>query len=281
MMGSAAGRFARSALAIIGTLHTTAAVAQVRRFNVPAGPATASISEFGRQAGVQVLASERAVSGRRTAAVRGAMTVRDGLERLLLGTGLQGVSLDSRTFTLMVQPARSTMKPALEAAVPEPVSSVIMVTGFRSSLSLALGLKRRESASVDTILAEDIGKFPDANLAESMQRLPGISLTRGDGGEGRNVTVRGLSAEFTRVRINGMEAASQTGSSDAYGGSNSSRSFDFNVFPSELFSSLKVNKTTTWCHHIRLISRRISSSAAPLAPVITAWLGGRTRVFGG
>ncbi len=76
-----------------------------------------------------------------------------------------------------------------------------------------------------------------------MQRLPGVSLTRGDGGEGRNITVRGLAAEFTRVRINGMEGTSQTGASDVYGSGNNGRSFDFNVFPSEIFTSLSVRKT--------------------------------------
>ena len=93
------------------------------------------------------------------------------------------------------------------------------------------------------IAAEDIGKFPDSNLAESMQRIPGVALTRGDGGEGRNISVRGLGAQFTRVRINGMEGAAQTGSSDIYGAGNNGRSFDFNVFPSEIFSQLAVRKT--------------------------------------
>jgi TonB-dependent receptor len=129
------------------------------------------------------------------------------------------------------------------AADASPLDQDIVVTGFRSSLASALQEKKQETVAVDTIRAEDIGKFPDANLAESMQRLPGISLTRGDGGEGRNITVRGLAAEFTRVRINGMEGTSQTGASDAYGGSNNGRSFDFSVFPSEIFTSLAVRKT--------------------------------------
>lgn len=59
----------------------------------------------------------------------------------------------------------------------------IVISGFRSSLASALTEKKAETASVDTIKAEDIGKFPDSNLAESMQRLPGVSLSRGDGGE--------------------------------------------------------------------------------------------------
>lgn len=119
----------------------------------------------------------------------------------------------------------------------------IVVTGFRASLTTALAQKRTETAAIDSIVAEDIGKFPDSNLAESMQRIPGIALARGDGGEGRNISVRGLGPGFTRVRINGMEGTSQTGSSDIYGAGNNGRSFDFNVFSTEIFSSLSVRKT--------------------------------------
>ena len=120
---------------------------------------------------------------------------------------------------------------ATPADEPEAADSIV-VTGFRSSLGRALEEKRDQVVAVDTILAEDIGKFPDSNLAESMQRLPGVALSRSDGGEGRTITVRGLGAQFTRVRINGMEAASQSGASDANGGTNGGREFAFNVFPS-------------------------------------------------
>ncbi|WP_447726104.1 TonB-dependent receptor [Sphingomonas koreensis] len=125
----------------------------------------------------------------------------------------------------------------------ESTEGEVIVTGFRASLNNALNQKRSETAAVDSILAEDIGKFPDSNLAESMQRIPGVALARGDGGEGRNIAVRGLGAQFTRVRINGMEGTSQTGGSDIFGAGNSGRSFDFNVFPTEIFSALTVRKT--------------------------------------
>ncbi len=121
----------------------------------------------------------------------------------------------------------------------------ITVTGFRASLNTALNQKRESAAAVDSIVSEDIGKFPDSNLAESMQRIPGVALSRGDGGEGKNISVRGLGSSFTRVRINGMEGTSQTGSSDIYGAGNAGRSFDFNVFPSEIFSELTVRKTAS------------------------------------
>ncbi|WP_420242158.1 TonB-dependent receptor [Roseiterribacter gracilis] len=119
----------------------------------------------------------------------------------------------------------------------------IVVTGFRSSLARSLNVKKVENAQVDTILAEDIGKFPDLNLSESIQRIPGVALAR-DAGEGRNISVRGLNPTFTRVRVNGMEALSTTGSSDAAGGVNRGRAFDFNVFASDLFNSITVRKTS-------------------------------------
>src|SRR5688572_28434504 len=121
----------------------------------------------------------------------------------------------------------------------------VVVTGFRGSIDSALAEKRRTTGSIDSIKSEDIGKFPDSNRAESMQRIPGVTLSRGDGGEGRNIAVRGLGPTFTRVRINGMEAAAHMGSSDSYGAGNNGRSFDFNVFPTEIFSELKVIKTPT------------------------------------
>jgi TonB-dependent receptor len=127
------------------------------------------------------------------------------------------------------------------AAANSSVSEVV-VTGFRSSLAKAIQQKKLATVSQDSILAEDIGKFPDLNLSESIQRIPGVAITR-DAGEGREISVRGLGAQFTRVRIDGMEALTTTGSSDAAGGVNRGRSFDFNVFASDLFNAITVSKT--------------------------------------
>jgi outer membrane receptor for ferrienterochelin and colicin len=148
--------------------------------------------------------------------------------------------------TVLATPAMAQDKADAQApaTAPSTVSDRdIVVTGFRSSLTAALQEKRASAAAIDAIKAEDVGKFPDSNLAESMQRVPGIALARGDGGEGKNIAVRGLGAAFTRVRLNGMEGTAQTGSSDIYGAGNTGRSFDFNVFPTEIFSELAVRKT--------------------------------------
>ncbi|MGQ7830807.1 TonB-dependent receptor [Altererythrobacter sp. Z27] len=117
--------------------------------------------------------------------------------------------------------------------------NVIIVSGFRQSLNAAVAAKREAIGQVDVIVAEDIAKFPDTNLAESLQRIPGVAIER-DAGEGRQITVRGLGAQFTRVRVNGMETIATSVDGASF---NRDRAFDFNVFASELFNSIVVNKT--------------------------------------
>lgn len=143
-----------------------------------------------------------------------------------------------------------TTAPAAPAAPANAASAAanapqrIEITGFRASLESALNKKREDSGIVDVIRSEDIAKFPDTNLAESLQRIPGVVIDR-DAGEGRNITVRGLGSDFTRVRINGIEALATTGGTDSSGGANRSRGFDFNVFAAELFSSITVRKSSS------------------------------------
>ena len=146
----------------------------------------------------------------------------------LMANGAFAVSL------LVAAGAHAQTAPAADAEGTSEVEQIV-VTGYRSSLSKALGVKRASIGAVDAILAEDIAAFPDQNLAEAIQRLPGVTIDR-VGGEGHQITVRGLNADFTRVRINGVEAI-------ATGGGNRSRGFDFNVFASELFNSITVRKT--------------------------------------
>lgn len=115
------------------------------------------------------------------------------------------------------------------------VEEVLVTGSFRDSLATALNVKRSHTAAIDSIVADDIASFPDNNLAESMQRVPGVNISR-IGGEGQQISVRGLSADFTRVRINGMETIST-------GLGNRGRAFDFNIFASELFNRIDVRKS--------------------------------------
>lgn len=140
-------------------------------------------------------------------------------------------------------PAADALQPdAGAAAQPADQGNEVVVTGFRQSLTAALGAKRNDSGITDVIVAEDIADFPDQNLAESLQRIPGVAIDR-DAGEGRQITVRGLGGDFTRVRLNQLEALATTGGTDSSGGANRSRAFDFNIFASELFNRVTVRKS--------------------------------------
>lgn len=135
--------------------------------------------------------------------------------------------------------AQATSGAAVENTVDE-----VVVTGYRASLRSAIETKKTSDVMLDAINAEDIADFPDSNLAESLQRLPGISIDR-DNGEGRTISVRGLSGDFSRVRINNMEALSTGAANDSGSSPNRSRAFDFNAFASELFSSVRVTKSSS------------------------------------
>ena len=101
--------------------------------------------------------------------------------------------------TLALALATFAMTGAAQAQETDTVQDVV-VTGYRASLASALVAKRDADVMVDVINAEDIADFPDANLAESLQRLPGVSIDR-ENGEGNIISVRGLSGDFTRVRL--------------------------------------------------------------------------------
>ncbi len=109
---------------------------------------------------------------------------------------------------------------------------VIQVTGIRGGIIAGLDVKRNSDNIVDAVSAEDMGKFPDANLAEALQRIPEVSIDR-DGGEGRYITIRGLGPEFNQVLLNGRHIASNE----------PSRAFSFDTVAAELVSEMVVYKT--------------------------------------
>src|SRR5210317_186429 len=123
--------------------------------------------------------------------------------------------------------------PAVSVAQDDEVIEEIITTGIRGSLTRAMDIKRNEKGVVDAISAEDIGKFPDANLAESLQRITGVSIDR-QRGEGSQVTVRGFGPEYNLVTVNGRQMPTHSGTS---------RSFDFADLASEGVAGVQVFKT--------------------------------------
>ncbi|CAN7650535.1 TonB-dependent receptor [Pseudoduganella sp. LjRoot289] len=109
----------------------------------------------------------------------------------------------------------------------------VVVSGIRASLSSSLTTKRMQDGVVDAVSAEDAGKFPDTNIAESLQRVTGVQIQRNNG-EGRYISVRGLGPEFNNVLVNGRTMTSDTGG----------REFSFDLLSSDLISKALVYKTS-------------------------------------
>ena len=127
-------------------------------------------------------------------------------------------------------PTDGSQEAALQDA--EQQGDEIVVTGVRAAIAAGLQTKRESNSIVDSISAEDIGKFPDNNIAEAVQRIPGVSIDR-SGGEGRFISINGLGPNFSLTLINGRQVAS----------SDPGRSFSYDTIASDLVRQLNVYKT--------------------------------------
>jgi TonB-dependent receptor len=131
--------------------------------------------------------------------------------------------------------------PADNSSGSEELDEVV-VSGFRESLQAGLQIKRAAVGVLDSIVAEDIGKFPEMNVAESLQRIPGVFMSRdGASNEGQRIFLRGLGSQYTVTTINGAPVRTTSGLLGNVG--SSTRDFNYDVFPSELFGRVDVYKT--------------------------------------
>ncbi|ESQ85085.1 hypothetical protein AEAC466_05085 [Asticcacaulis sp. AC466] len=135
-------------------------------------------------------------------------------------------------LTPMAAMAQTAAPDATSTDAAEPATEVI-VTGIRASLRNSLQAKRTAEAVVDSVTAEDAGKFPDTNISESLQRVPGVAIQR-NAGEGQFVSVRGLGPEFNNVLVNGRTIPTD----------NQGREFSFDVLSADLISRADVYKTS-------------------------------------
>ena len=134
---------------------------------------------------------------------------------------------------LIAEMLTSVCASAQTAAEPVDAGPKVIVSGIRASLSSSLTTKRMQDGVVDAVSAEDAGKFPDTNIAESLQRVTGVQIQRNNG-EGRYISVRGLGPEFNNVLVNGRTMTSDTGG----------REFSFDLLSSDLISKALVYKTS-------------------------------------
>ncbi|SDD21025.1 MULTISPECIES: TonB-dependent receptor [Kordiimonas] len=156
--------------------------------------------------------------------------------------------LGSTSFAAMLSMGLAMPASAQDSADSEEMAfEEIVVTGIRKSLQESMDIKRDARGIVDGIVAEDMGKFPDSNLAESLQRITGVAINR-QAGEGSQVTVRGFGPGFNQITLNGRSMPSADipivgGSGAGLLGQASDRAFDLSNLASESVRALQVYKS--------------------------------------
>jgi iron complex outermembrane receptor protein len=149
----------------------------------------------------------------------------------LITTALTGVMIAGGAY------AQNNKAPAADK---KDDSQEVVVVGVRKSLQKSLDVKRKATAHIDVITAEDVSKFPDVNVAESLSRLPGITIDRTGGGEGNKVAINGVDSRLVVVELNGNPIATATAGANNH---DTGRSFDFTNLAPELIGNVEVYKT--------------------------------------
>jgi TonB-dependent receptor len=230
---------------------TETQVSQLNHFNISPQRADESLIQFAQQANLTIIFPFQKVKDSTANALKGDFSVVQGIDFLLKDTGLiaefdndgalnisllkdKQKSLEQRGFISQLMDFLTAEKEIMLTypAPKEPEFELITVTGIRASMQRSMDVKRSSYGVVDAIQAEEIGKFPDQNLAESLQRITGVSIDRSEG-EGQFVTVRGFGPQFNTVLTNGRRLATD----------NQGREFSFDTLASELISGVQVHKT--------------------------------------
>ncbi|WP_161829853.1 TonB-dependent receptor [Steroidobacter agaridevorans] len=204
------------ALALAG--NAFAQVSEQTTIEIESGNLAQSLTALGRQTQTELVFDPTVVADRKAPGVRGSMTADQALEYLLSGTGLRHERTSSDVVLVLASAQQSSSTrtaPAEEqpsqdsggddggqesASTSEPVLESVTVVGIRKSIADAIDVKRDATRIMDSISAEDIGKLPDQNIAETLSRIPGVQVTRVEG-EGKSITVRGLG--LNKLLLNG------------------------------------------------------------------------------
>ncbi|WP_347303021.1 TonB-dependent receptor [Croceibacterium sp. TMG7-5b_MA50] len=219
------------ATVLAGGMPAMAQVAAgVREFAVPAGPASSSIPQFARQAGIQVLVEADVARGARTRALSGALEPRQALARMLAGSGLKVASWRGNVVTLVAE------QPAGEGQDTRNVGSEeIVVTGIAAPFRS----KGNATTIVESVVYDDVETLAaDGSIAGLLTQLPGISTVE-DGEYPRYVTIRGISPDLNHTTIDGLTLAT-VGESGA-----GTRRVNLQLIPSDLSARVDVFKTFT------------------------------------
>ncbi|MDC7685194.1 TonB-dependent receptor [Asticcacaulis sp. BYS171W] len=161
---------------------------------------------------------------------------------LLASSGIIGVAAINM---FAVAQAQQSASPAPQTQKVEEDVQTVIVVGTRASQQSSIDKKKKAKTATDSIVADDVGSFPDRNLAEALSRIPGMGLARGETGEGAGVNLRGNGADLTRVEMDGMSVSTASNDLAINGSSGSGRSTDLRELPADLIKSVDVVKGQT------------------------------------
>lgn len=234
-----------SAASLCLALCGSPALAQPKySFDFPEQPLSASLKEYARVSGQQIIFTEDLVWGYVSKPLHGSFNATDALNRLLAGTDLFVEQSTAGAVMIRRHIAGEEPRHVQESPAPPPEDEAterITVTGLIHSLRTNLDVKRNAPGLVDAIAAEDIGKFPDADIAAAMQRIPGVTVSRGvsslggvptSTGMATQITVRGFGPSFNETLFNSRKISSGIG-----------RAFDFSSVGADFVSEIDVLKS--------------------------------------
>ncbi|CAN7411424.1 TonB-dependent receptor [Pseudoxanthomonas sp. LjRoot143] len=229
------------------TANVAAQQANVATDAIPPQSLDTALNTLSRQTGLQFVYNAQA-GNPRTRAVPAGLSSEQALTQLLDGTGLRYRYLNASTVTIeadaapaapaapAAEPARApaATAPTAQAVDTQELESIEVVGSYSRSLEQAVDIKRYTVGFSDSIVATDVADFPEQNLAEALQRMPGVTIERNKG-MGSKVNVRGLPSEYTHVSINDLATASGSGGRDV----------EFDLFASEIIQQVTVQKSPT------------------------------------
>ncbi|MBD9478085.1 TonB-dependent receptor [Pseudoxanthomonas sp. PXM02] len=231
------------------TANVAAQQANVATDAIPPQSLDTALNTLSRQTGLQFVYNAQA-GNPRTRAVPAGLSSEQALTQLLDGTGLRYRYLNASTVTIeadseatpatpaapapATSPAPAGTSPTAQAVDTQELESIEVVGSYSRSLEQAVDIKRYNVGFSDSIVATDVADFPEQNLAEALQRMPGVTIERNKG-MGSKVNVRGLPSEYTHVSINDLATASGSGGRDV----------EFDLFASEIIQQVTVQKSPT------------------------------------
>jgi len=234
---------------------------QRHQFDIDRLPVNQALKLFAQQASLQVLFPAELVEGLQTRRVSGIYSVDDAISQVLAGTGLEPAFTNSRILTITAVNSRpsdeeeqvdfqkkqisgviafltammsNSAVQAKQVASGDLIEEVVVTGSYQKSLEKAVEIKRSSVGFSDSVVASDIADFPEQNLAEALQRIPGVTIERNKG-LGNKVNVRSLPSEFTHVTINNLATASGSGGRD----------IEFDSFASDIIQQVTVQKSPT------------------------------------